>query len=141
MDLCREVYLGPESGQNPLNDEKLMVASYFGGLSLTYSEVGVCHALSYGLSYVFGTRHCLANCIIFDQLEEYYPEGVREFRAMVKQHNIHIPKNLATDWTSEQVEKMIDVTLALHHMWNHAIGPDWQQKVTREQIREIYLKM
>jgi 3-deoxy-alpha-D-manno-octulosonate 8-oxidase len=141
MDLCREVYLGENCGQNALNDEKLMVASYFGGLSLTYSEVGVCHALSYGMSYVFGTRHCIANCIIFDQLEEYYPEGVREFREMIRKNDIFIPKNLSKDWTEAQVEKMVDVSLALHHMWNHAVGPDWQGKVKREKLKEIYYKM
>jgi 3-deoxy-alpha-D-manno-octulosonate 8-oxidase len=141
MDLCREVYLGPQHGQNPDNDEKLMVASLFGGLSLTYSEVGVCHALSYGLSYVFGTRHCLANCIIFEQLEDYYPEGVREFREMVKKNDIFIPQNLAKDWTDAQIEKMIDVTWALTHMWNHAIGYDWQQKITRADIRRLYERM
>jgi 3-deoxy-alpha-D-manno-octulosonate 8-oxidase len=108
---------------------------------LTYSEVGVCHALSYGMSYVFGTRHCIANCIIFDQLEEYYPEGVREFREMVKKNNIFIPKNLAKDWTEAEIEKMIDITLALNHMWNHALGTDWKNIIKREKIRELYLKM
>jgi 3-deoxy-alpha-D-manno-octulosonate 8-oxidase len=141
IDLCRDVYLGENYGQNDLNNEKLMVASYFGGLSLTYSEVGVCHALSYGMSYVFGTRHCIANCIIFEQLEEYYPEGVREFREMVRKNDIFIPKNLSKDWTEAQVDKMVDVSLALHHMWNHAVGAGWQEKVKREHLKEIYYKM
>jgi 3-deoxy-alpha-D-manno-octulosonate 8-oxidase len=57
-------------------DEKLMIASYFGGLSIAYSQVGVCHALSYGLSFVLGTRHGIGNCIVFDQLEEFYPVEV-----------------------------------------------------------------
>ncbi|MCS6820983.1 MAG: iron-containing alcohol dehydrogenase family protein [Microscillaceae bacterium] len=143
LDLCREIFLGKEHGQNPINNEKLMVASYFGGLSLTYSEVGICHALSYGLSYVLGTRHCLANCIIFDQLEEYYPEGVREFRAMVEKNDIFIPKNLAKEWTEAQIDKMADVALALTHMWNHALGPDWKEKnkITKNKIKELYYRM
>jgi len=141
LDLCREVFLLEGCGQNTLNDEKLMVASYFGGLSLTYSEVGVCHALSYGMSFVFGTRHGIANCIIFNQLEDYYPEGVREFKEMVAKNNIDIPANLSKSWTEEEIEKMIDVTLNLHHMWNHALGSDWQQKISREQVRDLYLRM
>ena len=76
MKLCREIYLGENSGQTPENDDKLMVASLMGGLSLTYSEVGVCHALSYGLSKILGTRHCYANCLIMNHLEDYYPKGV-----------------------------------------------------------------
>jgi 3-deoxy-alpha-D-manno-octulosonate 8-oxidase len=141
MDLCREVYLGPQSGQTPENDEKLMVASLFGGLSLTYSEVGVCHALSYGLSYVFGTRHCYANCIIFEQLADFYPEGVREFRQMVEQHQIFIPQGLAKEWTDAQMDKMADVALALAHMWNHALGPDWKQKISHADIKKLYARM
>jgi 3-deoxy-alpha-D-manno-octulosonate 8-oxidase len=141
LDLCREVYLGPNSGQNPETDEKLMIASLFGGLSLTYSEVGVCHALSYGLSYVFGMRHCYANCIIFNQLEDFYPDGVREFKEMVAKHDIYLPQNLAKNWTDAQIEKMVDVTLALHHMWNHALGPNWKEKISRSQVRELFERM
>ncbi len=141
LDLCREVFLGENGGQNPENDQKLMVASYMGGLSLTYSEVGICHALSYGLSYVFGTRHGLANCICFNQLEEYYPEGVQEFKEMVDQHGVDIPQNLSDDWKDEEIEKMIDTTLNLHHMWNHALGPDWQSIISREKLKELYLRM
>ena len=69
QEMCREAFLGDLSDE--VADEKLMVASYFGGLSIAYSQVGVCHALSYGLSFVFGTRHGVGNCIVFDQLEEY----------------------------------------------------------------------
>jgi 3-deoxy-alpha-D-manno-octulosonate 8-oxidase len=141
LDLCRDVYLNEGCGQNAINDEKLMVASYFGGLSLTYSEVGVCHALSYGMSYVFGTRHCFANCIIFNVLEDYYPEGVAEFKEMIHKNDIYLPKNLAKEWTDAQIEKMIDVTWALTHMWRHALGEDWEQKLTRQQIKDLYLKM
>ncbi len=141
LDLCREVYLNEGYGQNAINDEKLMVASYFGGLSLTYSEVGVCHALSYGLSYVFGTRHCYANCIIFNVLEDYYPEGVKEFKKMVAQNDIFIPTNISKDWTNEEIEKMIDVCWALTHMWKHAIGEDWEQKLTRQTLKDLYLRM
>ena len=141
LDLCREVYLNEGCGQTLINDEKLMIASYFGGLSLTYSEVGVCHALSYGMSYVFGTRHCFANCVIFNVLEDYYPDGVREFKEMIRKNDIFIPKNLSKDWTDEQIEKMIDICWVLTHMWKHAIGEDWEQKLTRKQLKELYLRM
>ncbi|TAE47546.1 MAG: iron-containing alcohol dehydrogenase [Cytophagales bacterium] len=141
LDLCREVYLNDGCGQTAINDEKLMVASYFGGLSLTYSEVGVCHALSYGMSYVFGTRHCFANCIIFNQLEDYYPEGVKEFKEMVRKNDIFIPQNISKDWTDAQIEKMVDICWALTHMWKHALGEDWEQKLTRQQIKDLYLRM
>jgi len=47
-----------------------MMASYFGGMSIAYSQVGACHALSYGLSYVLGVHHGIGCCIAFDYLED-----------------------------------------------------------------------
>ena len=83
LDLCREVYLEKESIDQDSQD-KLMMASWHGGMSIAYSQVGVAHAMSYGLSYLLGTKHGVGNCIVFDQLEEFYPEGVKEFKQMVR---------------------------------------------------------
>jgi 3-deoxy-alpha-D-manno-octulosonate 8-oxidase len=139
LDLCREVF--NEYGQSPEGDEKLMIASYMGGLSLTYSEVGVCHALSYGLSYVFGYRHGIANCIAFDELHDYYGEAVKEFKEMVKKHHIHIPKGLSKNWTEEEVAKMAQTAYALEHMWKHAIGQHWKEVITQDKIMDLYYRM
>ena len=141
LKLCRDVFSGPDSGRSPENDEKLMIASLFGGLSLTYSEVGACHAFSYGLSYVFGTRHGLANCIAFQYLEEFYGDAVAEFNEMVRKHNIDIPKNLSANWSDEEITRMADVAYNLPHMWTHAMGHDWKDKLTKEYLMEVYRKM
>jgi len=141
LKLCREVYLGDKSGQTPDNDDKLMVASLMGGLSLTYSEVGVCHALSYGLSKILGTRHCYANCIAFNHLEDFYAEGVKEFKTMIKKHNIDLPQGLAKEWTDDQITKMAHVAYNLPHMWNHAIGTDWKEKITIDKIKDLYKRL
>ncbi len=141
LKLCREVFAGDNSGQNPENNEKLMIASLFGGLSLTYSEVGACHAFSYGLSYVFGIRHGLANCISFNQLEEFYGEAVPEFRDMVRRHDIELPENLSANWSEEEIARMADVAYNLTHMWTHALGRDWEKKLTKEYLMDVYRRM
>ncbi len=141
LNLCREVYLGKSSGQTSENAEKLMVASLFGGLSLSYSEVGVCHALSYGLSYVFGTRHGLANCISFNVLEDYYPQGVKEFKQMLETHDISLPKDLAQTWSDEQITKMAEIAYALSHMWDHALGENWKELLTLDMIKDLFKRM
>lgn len=141
LKLCREIYLGDKSGQTAENDDKLMVASLMGGLSLTYSEVGVCHALSYGLSKILGTRHCYANCLAFNHLQDFYPEGVKEFKTMIAKHKIDLPQGLAKDWTDEQITAMAKVAYNLPHMWSHAIGPDWKEKITIESISELYRRL
>ncbi|CAG0900665.1 unnamed protein product [Cyprideis torosa] len=141
LELCEEIFLGPNAGQNPENDEKLMIASLFGGLSLTYSEVGVCHALSYGLSYVFGDRHGYANCIAFNHLEEYYGDAVKKFKDMVAQHEVPLPQNRAANWTEEEILKMSEVAYNLPHMWHHALGEDWKNKISIPQIADLYRRM
>ncbi len=141
LKLCRKVYLGPNAGQTPDNDDDLMVASMMGGLSLTYSEVGVCHALSYGLSKIFGEKHCYANCVAFQHLEDYYGEGVAELKQMLQQHNVTLPQGLSKGWSDAEITAMAEVAYNLPHMWNHAIGPDWKEKVTIETIKDLYRRM
>ena len=141
LKLCREIYLSDKSGQTKENDDKLMVASLMGGLSLTYSEVGVCHALSYGLSKILGTRHCYANCIAFNHLEDFYAEGVKEFKTMIAKHKIDLPQGLSKNWTEEQIIAMAKVAYNLPHMWAHAIGPEWKNTVTLESIGELYRRL
>ncbi len=141
LELCREVYLSGKSGQTPENDDKLMIASLMGGLSLTYSEVGVCHAISYGLSKILGTRHCYANCIIFQHLGDIYPKGVSEFNQMIEKHKITLPKNLSKDWDDETLTAMATVSYNLPFMWNHAFGDNYKEIATIDYIKNLFLRL
>jgi 3-deoxy-alpha-D-manno-octulosonate 8-oxidase len=141
LKLCREIFLGKQAGHNPENDDKLMVASLMGGLSLTYSEVGICHALSYGLSKILGEKHCYANCLAFQHLEDYYQEGVQEFRQMLLQHQVSLPQGLSKQWKDGQIDAMAQVAYNLSHMWNHAIGPNWKEKISLDLIKELYKRI
>lgn len=140
LDLCREVYLEKDEIDSDSQD-KLMMASWHGGMSIAYSQVGVAHAMSYGLSYLLGTKHGIGNCIVFDHLEEFYPEGVAEFKQMVKKHNIHIPKDICKDLTDEQFDTMINVSMGMAPLWENALGKEWQKTITREKLRTMYEKM
>ncbi len=137
MDLCRQVFLeAPEDA-----DDQLMMASYCGGMSIAYSQVGICHALSYGLSFVLGLHHGIGNCVAFDTLDAYYPEGVAEFRRMMTRSNIDLPRQLTAGIDDERMEKMVDVALVLEPLWENALGRRWREIMTREKIRELYLNM
>jgi 3-deoxy-alpha-D-manno-octulosonate 8-oxidase len=118
-----------------------MVASLMGGLSLTYSEVGICHALSYGLSKILGEKHCYANCVAFQHLADYYPEGVAEFKTMLQKHGIHLPQELSKEWSDETITAMAHVAYNLTHMWNHAIGINWKDKITIDTIKALFRRM
>ena len=140
LQVCREVYVN-KTGWGADSDDKLMMASYAGGMSIAYSQVGVAHAVSYGLSYLLGTKHGIGNCIVFDQLEAYYPEGVKEFKYMVEKNNIDIPKHICAGLTDEQFDKMIDVSLGMKPLWENALGKNWEKQMTREKLRKLYEKL
>lgn len=51
LQLCQKVFVEKNHWDNE-SDDQLMMASYAGGMSIAYSQVGVAHAVSYGLSYL-----------------------------------------------------------------------------------------
>ena len=136
-DLCLEVFLE----EMPESSDKLMMASYFGGMSIAYSQVGICHALSYGLSFVLGIHHGVGNSIVFDYLKDFYPHGVNEFRQMLEKQDLELPRNIVSGIENDKLEKMVDVSLVLEPLWENALGPEWKKKMTRERIKDLYLQM
>ncbi len=140
FELCKEIFVDGNLSDEEAQD-KLMMASWHGGMSIAYSQVGVAHAMSYGLSYLLGTKHGIGNCIVFDQLEEFYPEGVQLFKQMKKQHHIELPQGICADLDDEQFDVMIDVALSLEPLWQNAMGKNWKQIITREKLRSLYQKM
>jgi 3-deoxy-alpha-D-manno-octulosonate 8-oxidase len=140
LELCRKVFLEKDDWDNE-SDDKLMMASYAGGMSIAYSQVGVAHAVSYGLSYLLGTKHGVGNCIVFNHLEEYYPEGVREFKKMVEKNDIYIPQNICAGLTEGQFDIMINVSLGMKPLWENALGKEWEKIITREKLRALYQKL
>ena len=140
LQLCRDVYVNKD-GWDAESDDKLMMASYAGGMSIAYSQVGVAHAVSYGLSYLLGTRHGIGNCIVFNHLEAYYPEGVKEFKYMVEKNQIDLPKNICANLSDEEFDKMIDVSLGMKPLWENALGKNWEQQITRTTLRKLYERL
>lgn len=140
LELCRYVFLEKEKWDE-LCDDKLMMASYAGGMSIAYSQVGVAHAVSYGLSYLLGTKHGIGNCIVMNHLEEYYPEGVAEFKRMVDKNQIDIPVGICKGLSEEQFETMMNVSLGMKPLWENALGKDWEKIMTRDKLRRLYEKL
>jgi 3-deoxy-alpha-D-manno-octulosonate 8-oxidase len=123
------------------DDDMLMTASYMGGVSIVNSEVGICHALSYGLSIELDYRHGFANCVAFNVLDEFYGGYVDRFRKMLILHNIHLPKNVCQGLSDQAINRMIDMTLLMERPLTNALGQNWKSLLTRDKIRELYLKM
>ena len=139
MELCLEVFLG--DSEPHIAREKLMMASWHGGMSIAYSQVGIAHAMSYGLSYLLGVKHGLSNCLVFNHLNEYYPEGVKLFKQMLHKQGIVLPKNICSQLSDEELDKMCDVSLRMTPLWENALGADWQDRMNRDVLKDIYLRI
>ncbi|AYN67173.1 iron-containing alcohol dehydrogenase [Euzebyella marina] len=139
LELCKEVYLGDLSAQE--SRDKLMMASWHGGMSIAYSQVGVAHAMSYGLGFLLGVRHGLGNCLVFQHLEEFYPEGVRLFKIMQHKHDIGMPEGVCSQLSDSDFQTMIRVSLSMKPLWENALGPKWQEIITPAKLESIYRKI
>ncbi len=140
LDLCRKVFVEKTTWDDE-SDEQLMMASFAGGMSIAYSQVGVAHAVSYGLSYLLGTKHGIGNCIVMNHLEEYYPSGVEEFKFMVQKNNIEIPVGICAGLSDQDFNTMIDISLSLKPLWENALGKNWETIMTRQKLRSLYEKL
>ena len=140
LALCQEVFLQKPAWDGD-SDEKLMMASWMGGMSIAYSQVGAAHAMSYGLGYVLGTRHGEGNCITMQVLEEFYPEGVREFRAMADRAGVVLPTGIVAGLPREKIDKMVEVSLGMGPLWANVLGDDWKSQMTPERLRALYERL
>ena len=139
LELCKEVFLGALT-QNEA-EEKLMMASWHGGMSIAYSQVGVAHAMSYGLSYVLGTKHGLGNCLVFQHLQEFYPEGVALFLKMKEKQGIELPRDLCKELCDSDLDQMVQIALSMEPLWENALGKNWRDRITPDQLKQIYQKI
>ncbi|QXP52300.1 iron-containing alcohol dehydrogenase [Cellulophaga sp. HaHa_2_95] len=139
LDLCYEVYLGDISKEE--SRDKLMMASWHGGMSIAYSQVGIAHAMSYGLSYLLGVKHGIGNCLVFQYLEEFYPEGVKVFKQMQEKHQIKLPTGICADLSEEQFDIMIQVSFGLVPLWENALGDNWKEIMTYDRLLQLFKKI
>ncbi|MFV0541107.1 MAG: iron-containing alcohol dehydrogenase family protein [Aestuariibaculum sp.] len=140
LDLCKEIFLEDLLSESDMQ-EKLMMASWHGGMSIAYSQVGVAHAMSYGLAFLLGIKHGIGNCIVFDHLEEFYPEGVAMFKEMKAKHNITLPQGICAHLSDAEFDKMISISLSLTPLWENVLGKNWKKTITPKKLRELYEKM
>jgi 3-deoxy-alpha-D-manno-octulosonate 8-oxidase len=140
LELCKDIFLKDNLSKIEAQ-EKLMMASWHGGMSIVYSQVGIAHAMSYGLSFLLGTKHGIGNCIVFNHLEDYYPEGVKIFKQMKQKHNILLPQGICANLSDQDLDIMIDVALNLEPLWENALGKNWKKTITRDVLKRLYKKM
>jgi len=138
--LCREVFLSSDM-QTAENREKVMVASYLGGASIANTFVGVVHPLSAGLSTVLHVHHCVANCIVMNVMEEFYPEQTLAFRRFVAAQRVTIPTGVCSDLSATQREALYKSAIVHEKPLANALGPEFRSILTPTRVRALYDRM
>ena len=137
LNLCREVFLSDDM-MSPENREKLMVASYLGGSAIGNSFVGLVHPLSAGLSMVMGLHHCEANCIVMNQMHEFYPEETAEFKKMVLAQGIHLRSRLCEGIDDSQFQALHGASIIHEKPLANALGDDFVTVLTTKKTRQLF---
>lgn len=140
LALCREIFLS-EDMCAPEFREKLMVASFLGGSAIGNSFVGLVHPFSAGLSMVFHAHHCVANCIVMNVMDEFYPTQVEEFRRMAEKQRVTIPRGIARDLPEEKYRALYNATMVHAKPLANALGDDFKKTLTFEKVVELFRKM
>lgn len=140
IQLCRSVF-NSEDMMTDENRAKLMVGSYLGGCAIATSYVGVVHPFSAGLSVVLGIHHCIANCITMRAMEEFYPEGFKEFWEMAARQGVEIPSGICRNLTDEEYLNLFNSTVIHQKPLTNALGENFKQILTFEKVKDIFQKM
>ena len=138
IDLSRQIF---GSGDMMLteNREKLMIASYLGGMEAGF--VGVVHPISAGLSMVLGMHHGIANCYALSALADIYPEQHAEVAEWMARQGIDLPKGICRNLTDEQYRQLYGASIVHEKPLSNSLGPDFKQILTLEKVTAIYKSM
>ena len=120
------------------NREKVMVASYLGGASIANTYVGVVHPLSAGLSTVLHTHHCIANCLVMNVMDDFYPAHVEEFRGFLKKQQISLPSAICKNLSSGDFQNLYDSMIIHEKPLINALGPEFKNILSFEKVTGIF---
>ena len=140
LRLCREVF-GSGDMRAAENREKLMVASFLGGSAIGNSYVGVVHPLSAGLSMVLHTHHCVANCVVMNVMDEFYPRATEEFRRMVDANGVQLPRGLCSNLSDAEYRALYDATVIHVKPLANALGEGFRDVLSLDKVVEIFQRM
>ena len=135
VQLCEEIFLSDDMMSDE-NREKMMIASYIGGMAA--GNVGVVHPFSAGLGVVLHTPHGLGNCLGLKVLGEYYPKQHAMFMEMIDRQGVYLPSGVCQGLTDEQYDGLVQGCVVHEKPLTNALGPDFRKILTKEKLIELY---
>jgi 3-deoxy-alpha-D-manno-octulosonate 8-oxidase len=140
LNLCLEVF-GSDDMQSDENRAKLMVASYLGGCAIANSFVGVVHPFSAGLSMVLGLHHCIANCIVMNTMEDFYPQQTIQFKSYLQRQRISLPSGICRNLSQEQYDRLYASTVVHEKPLINALGSQFLEILSKDRVIEQFKRM
>ncbi|MBD5642158.1 MAG: iron-containing alcohol dehydrogenase [Desulfovibrio sp.] len=138
LELTKEVFLSDDMMSND-NREKLMIASYKGGMAAGF--VGVVHPFSAGLSIVLGMHHGLANCYALSVLGDIYPEPYRIFNEMMSKQGITLKKGICANLSPEQYDQLYEASIVHEKPLMNKLGEKYREILTKENVIDRFKQM
>lgn len=138
--LCHEIFLDGDMC-NEDSRMKMMTASFLGGSAIATGFVGLVHPLSAGLSVVFDTPHCLANCMVMRAMEDFYPEECRVFFEMVSKQGVEIPRGIGANLSDDKYQALYDASVCHEKPLENALGADFKDILSTEFVRSLFKRM
>lgn len=140
LNLCNKIFTNkPLKSQSNFTD--IMKASFMGGEAISKSMVGLVHPFSAGLSSILGIKHCLANCIAFRGLKEFYPNEYEIYKNYLDINGIRIPKINLKNCTNSKLTNVYNSVIMHEKPLKNALGINYKIILNKKKIFEILRKM
>ncbi len=139
INLCEDIFLNSGDMMAEENLEKMMIASYLGGMAA--GNTGLVHPLSAGLGIVLHVPHGLANCHALSVLNEFYPKEHAQFMAMMDKQKVSLPKGLCANLSDEQLESLYQGSIVHEKPLTNALGPDFKKILTKDKVIDLFHRM
>jgi len=123
------------------SNSDLVFASYFGGLGIASSYLGLVHPMSAALSVVFGTKHCVSNCMVMRAMKDIYPRYYDEFWIYTKKFKINIPERLCSNLTDEQYNDLYKATIIHEKPLENFYGENFKSILTIDYLSRLFEKI
>jgi len=99
------------------------------------------HPFSAGLSMVLHTHHCVANCIVMNVMDEFYPRETEEFRRMADANGVQVPRGLCRKLSDAQYRALYDATVIHVKPLANALGEEFRDVLSLDKVIEIFQRM
>lgn len=137
IELCGKFF------ENIDDNEPIAAASSMALEAAANGETGVVHAMSYGLSFVLGMKHSVANCVVLNKLEGigFYDKYIEFYKDIAGKYSIPLPHGVCARLPEKDVDKMAEVAAGMKNPLINALGAQWEKILPPQKIKNLFAAM